>query len=123
MAAVHDESDERGRALAEMADALRRLEYRRAATHGVARRPTRREMRRAWLRHWSAPGAGTPWWVFGVKLVFWLLIGAGVHRAHNAWHPDFFIAALGIADLGWRAYKKFRAERAPRPRASGPGIY
>jgi hypothetical protein len=99
-----------------MAGALRRLEHRQAQNRGVELidpRSARRDPWRAWLKHWASPGVSTPWWLFTVRLGFWLLIGAGVQTASGGegWHPDRVVAALGIAEVGWRAFGKLRARR------------
>ena len=72
-----------------------------------------------WLKHWASPGVSTPWWLFVVRLGFWLLIGAGVQAASagEGWHPDGLAAALGIAEVGWRAIGKLRARRRAGSRA------
>ena len=113
---VHDDGGERGRLLSEMADALRRLEHREAQNRGVELidlRSARRVAWRTWLKHWASPGVSTPWWLFIVRLGLWVLIGAGVQTASvgEGWHPDRVAAALGIAEVGWRAFGKLRARR------------
>jgi hypothetical protein len=120
---VHEDGAERGRLLSEMAGALRRLEHHQAHNRGVeltGPRSARRDARRAWLEHWASPGASTPWWLFIVRLGFWLLIGAGVQTASGGegWHPDRVAAALGIAEVGWRALGKLRARRRAGFRAN-----
>jgi hypothetical protein len=76
-------------------------------------RSARRDAWRAWLKHWASPGVSTPWWGFIVRLGFWLLIGAGGQTASagEGWHPARVAAALGIAEVGWRAFAKLRARR------------
>jgi hypothetical protein len=111
---VHDDGIERGLLLSEMAGALRRLEQ--TKNHGagpIDLRSARRDARSAWLKHWASPGGSSPWWVFIVRLGFWLLIGAGVQTASGGigWHPDRVAAALGIAEVGWRAFGKLRSRR------------
>ena len=113
---VHEDSVERGRLLSEMADALRRLEHGQAQNGGVGLfdlRSARPVAWRAWLKHWASPGVSTPWWLFIVRLGFWLLIGAGVQSASagEGWHPDFVAAALDIVEVGWRAVGKLRGRR------------
>jgi hypothetical protein len=118
---VQDDGIERGLLLSEMAGALRRLEQ--ALNHGagpIDLRSARRDARSAWLKHWASPGVSTPWWVFIVRLGFWLLIGAGVQTASGGtgWHPDRVAAALGIAEVGWRAFGKLRSRRRAGVRAN-----
>jgi hypothetical protein len=117
---VHKDDIERGRLLSEMADALRQLEHRQSQSVELADlRSARRDAWRAWLKHWASPGVSTPWWLFVVRLGFWLLIGAGVQAASagEGWHPDGLAAALGIAEVGWRAIGKLRARRRAGSRA------
>lgn len=117
-----DDDSERTEVLADLASAMHRLEIRRTAEPEEWTPPTRRTRRRrlAFLNHWNAPGPQTPWWVFGLRLGFWLLIGAGVQTAGigDGWHPDTFTAALGIAEVGWRTRTKVRARRRTRENAS-----
>jgi hypothetical protein len=120
---VHDDGIERGRLLSEMADALRRLEHRQAQNRRVELidpRSARRDALCARLKHWASPGVSTPWWVFIVRLGFWLLIGAGVQTASGGegWHLDRVAAALGIAEVSWRAFGKLRARRRAGFRAN-----
>ncbi len=63
------------------------------------------------MNHWYFPGADTPWWVFGLRLGFWLLIAAGVERAYDGegWHvtsASVFPALLGLVELAWRVRRK-----------------
>lgn len=104
---------DRHQALADLAAALRRLEARRAADEIAVLASRRRGQRLAWLDHWYHPGARTPWWVFGVRLGFWLLVALGLQSATagDGWHPDTFTAALGVAEVSWRAGAKIRAGR------------
>ena len=116
---VHDNGIERGRLLSEMAGALRRLEHWQAQNRGlelIDPPSARRDAWRAWLKHWASPGVSTPWWLFIVRLGFWVLIGAGLQTASGGegWHPDRVVAALGIAEVGWRAFGKLRAAHGGR---------
>jgi hypothetical protein len=68
------------------------------------------------MRHWYYPGVETPWWVYGLRLGFWLLIAAGVETASEGqgWHPDTFLGVLGVAEVAWRARTRIRARRRAR---------
>lgn len=114
---ARDDGAERTLILADFADALRRWEIQRSEeeeAEGAV--PARRVRRGAWMRHWYYPGADTPWWVFGLRLGFWLLIAAGAETAveGRGWQPNLFLGPIGVAETAWRARTRVRARRRAR---------
>jgi hypothetical protein len=113
---MRDDGAERGRVLAEMAAALHRLEIRRSEEEEAGAASPARRRRGAWMRHWYYPGEDTPWWVYGLRLGFWLLIAAGVETAGEGqgWQPNLVLGPIGVAEVAWRARTKIRARRRAR---------
>jgi hypothetical protein len=113
---------ERDRVLAELAWAMRRLAAGRATTDdswlvGVepAEVPVVRRRARvaSAMNSWFGLGPDVPWWIFGLRLGFWLLLGLGVRTAvkGQGWHLDTFTLATGLAEVGFRARRKVKARR------------
>jgi hypothetical protein len=121
---MRDDGAERGQALADLAAAMHRWEIRRSEEEEAgAAFPARRGGRGAWMRHWYHPGVDTAWWVYGLRLGFWLLVAAGVETAGEGrgWQPDLVLGPIGVAEVAWRARAKVRARRRARTGGSVTG--